>query len=406
MKRTSRCFGRRLARSLLRRHDRKPRSSSGSGSQAPVGAERLQLRGLSKTFGSTLAVDALSLSLRAGELLALLGPSGCGKTTTLRMVAGLERPTNGEIVLDGEVLADAESSISPERRKLGMVFQSYALWPHMDVFDNVAYGLRRAGHPRSETADRVQKVLALVGMAGFEKRPVTNLSGGQQQRVAVARALATRPKLLLFDEPLSNLDAVLRESMRFEIRSLQQENGITAIYVTHSQEEALAIADVVGIMNDGRLQQLGTPQELYTRPRNRFVASFVGLANILEGVVERVHGTRVTLVLGNGRRCECERGSHLEGKEVSVGKTMSFAIRPESITLGRPDQATAGDEHNLSMTGKLVASTFSGNLIDDFVAIDRVAQRLRVQSFPPTLARVGDDVVLSMGPRDCVLIED
>jgi ABC-type Fe3+/spermidine/putrescine transport system ATPase subunit len=375
-------------------------------STSPVPETKLQLRSVSKSFGSVLAVDSVSLTLAEGQLLALLGPSGCGKTTTLRMVAGLERPTGGEIILDGRLLADARTSVEPEKRKLGMVFQSYALWPHMTVFDNVAYGLRRAGHSRASTAARVREVLQLVGMAEYEDRPATNLSGGQQQRVAVARSLATEPKILLFDEPLSNLDAVLRESMRFEIRSLQQRQGITAIYVTHSQEEALAIADTVGVMSDGRLQQLGPPEDLYNAPRNRFVASFVGLANTIEASVERLDAKHVLVDLGGGLRCVVARPPNLPKEHVFAGGRASLAIRPENIKVSRAGPAIdRRDDAHMSVMGTVAATTFSGNLIDYFVDTE-VAGRLRAQSMPPIVARNGEKVVLSIAASHCILLED
>jgi ABC-type Fe3+/spermidine/putrescine transport system ATPase subunit len=367
-------------------------------------AIKLQLRDVSKSFGAIKAVDGVSLNLREGQLLALLGPSGCGKTTTLRMVAGLERPTGGEIIVDGSVLANARMSVEPEKRKLGMVFQSYALWPHMTVFDNVAYGLRRNGYSRPDTERRVKEVLQVVGMPGYEERPATNLSGGQQQRVAVARALATRPKVLLFDEPLSNLDAVLRETMRFEIRSLQQRQGITAIYVTHSQEEALSIADVVGVMNSGRLVQFGPPEELYARPRNTFVASFVGLANTLQARVERSEKNHVLVGFGDTFRCPVERPSGIGEERTRVGSTVTVAIRPENIQLAKPGSNSFGDGSSIQIPGKVISTTFSGNLIDYFV--DTGAGQLRVQSMPPISAHAGDEVTLTTTGASCILLED
>ncbi len=382
---------------------RRPLTSSSVQSEGR--SEKLQLRSLTKAYGSVLAVDSVDLTLFEGQLLALLGPSGCGKTTTLRMVAGLERPTGGEIVVDGNVLANTTMSVEPEKRELGMVFQSYALWPHMTVFDNVAYGLRRGGYKRDDVVKRVRDVLQIVGMPGYEERPATNLSGGQQQRVAVARALATRPKILLFDEPLSNLDAVLRESMRFEIRSLQQRQEITAIYVTHSQDEALAIADVVGVMQNGRLQQLAAPEELYTRPRNRFVASFVGLANILEAVVERTGGGNVVVALAGGARTAVELPPHFDQAATRPGQSVSLAIRPENIRLKRT-RTTAVTEGAFQIAGTVLSTTYSGNLIDYFVETQDVAGRVRVQSMPPLTAHVGDEVVLDILNQHCILLED
>lgn len=378
-------------------------SLSTNSTQQTGDAAKLRLVSLSKAFGSILAVDNIDLDLAEGQLLALLGPSGCGKTTTLRMVAGLERPSSGQIVLDGNVLANAEMSIEPEKRKLGMVFQTYALWPHMNVFENVAYGLRRARYRNADIHERVKEVLDIVGMSGYGERPATNLSGGQQQRVAVARALATRPNVLLFDEPLSNLDAVLRETMRFEIRSLQQRLNITAIYVTHSQEEALAIADVVGVMNAGRLQQMAPPQELYTRPRTKFVASFVGLSNTIQAKVEEIDAREMKLVFAGGFSCAVERHPGIADDRLSAGSITDVAIRPENIEFARGSDAPATE---LLVPGTIAATTFSGNLIDYFVETGHFGGRLRVQTMPPAQASVGEEVNLVISARNLVILDE
>lgn len=378
-------------------------SLSTNSTQQTGDAAKLRLVSLSKAFGSILAVDNIDLDLAEGQLLALLGPSGCGKTTTLRMVAGLERPSSGQIVLDGKVLANAEMSIEPEKRKLGMVFQTYALWPHMNVFENVAYGLRRARYRNADIHERVKEVLDIVGMSGYGERPATNLSGGQQQRVAVARALATRPNVLLFDEPLSNLDAVLRETMRFEIRSLQQRLNITAIYVTHSQEEALAIADVVGVMNAGRLQQMAPPQELYTRPRTKFVASFVGLSNTIQAKVEEIDAREMKLVFAGGFSCAVERHPGIADDHLSAGSITDVAIRPENIEFARGSDAPATE---LLVPGTIAATTFSGNLIDYFVETGHFGGRLRVQTMPPAQASVGEEVNLVISARNLVILDE
>lgn len=239
----------------------------------------LRLEGLTKRFGTTTALDRLELEVPAGTFMTLLGPSGCGKTTTLRIVAGLEKPTEGRILLGGRDITE----LPAHQRGLGMVFQSYALFPHMSVFENVAYGLSNRRLPASEIRRRVEEALERVGLAGMGARAPHTLSGGQQQRVAVARALVLEPPLLLFDEPLSNLDAQLRRSVRAELRALQQELGITVLYVTHDQEEALALSDRIAVMNAGRLQQVGTPEEIYRYSANPFVASFIGMATLLKG---------------------------------------------------------------------------------------------------------------------------
>ncbi len=252
----------------------------------------IEVQDLAVRYGDVRAVDGVSFGVARGELLTLLGPSGCGKTTTLRAIAGLEQPCGGSIVLDGATVYSAPGyspggrrNLATEKRGVSMVFQSYAIWPHMSVFENVAYGLRVRKLPRAEIDRQVERVLALVQMKDYAGRPASRLSGGQQQRVAVARAIAFSPDIVLFDEPLSNLDAKLRAAMRVELRELQHRLSFTSVYVTHDQEEALAISDRVIVMSGGKIEQIGTPQDIYDRPRNRFVADFVGSANLIAGRV-------------------------------------------------------------------------------------------------------------------------
>ena len=245
----------------------------------------VSLRKMTKTYGGNTVVDALDLEIEDGEFFTLLGPSGCGKTTTLRCVAGLERPDGGAVHIGGDAVFDTADgrNLQPEKRGAGMVFQTYALWPHMSVLANVAYPLRRRGVNRSDSKERAERALAQVSLTGLGERSVAALSGGQQQRVALARALVAEPRLILFDEPLSNLDAKLRGEMRDQIGVLQKRLGTTAIYVTHDQTEALTLSDRIAVMDKGRIQQLGTPQEIYSRPNNAFVADFVGFENMLRG---------------------------------------------------------------------------------------------------------------------------
>ena len=253
----------------------------------------VELDRLSKHFGAEVAVRELNLAVAEGEFVTLLGPSGCGKTTTLRCIAGLEHPDAGEVRIDGRIVASAQRGIylPPEDRNIGMVFQSYAVWPHMTVFDNVAFGLRIRRVERARMRALTMKALELVGLAHLADRYATKLSGGQRQRVALARAIAYEPKVILFDEPLSNLDAKLREQMRVELVRLQREVGITSIYVTHDQAEALVMSDRVVVMADGAIQQIGDPQTIYARPANRFVAKFIGVANLVDGVLLESNGS-------------------------------------------------------------------------------------------------------------------
>lgn len=284
-------------------------------------AAAVTLTGLTKRFnGGDPSVDNVTLDIAAGSLVTLLGPSGCGKTTTLRMIAGLETPSEGRIMIgDTDV-----TRMPPERRDVTMVFQSYALFPHMDVFANVGYGLTVASRPKAEVIERVHDALELVGLEGFGDRRVDALSGGQQQRVALARALVMKPKVVLFDEPLSNLDAKLRRRVRGEIRALQQRLGLTAVYVTHDQEEALAISDKVVVMNGGKIEQIGTPHDLYHKPASLFVADFVGRANVLDAVWDG-HLVRlgdITLAMDSA---------------LPAGR-VQLILRPEGVRLARPQE--------------------------------------------------------------------
>ena len=277
----------------------------------------VELKNVTKRFGTNTVIDDLSLSIPQGSMVTLLGPSGCGKTTVLRLVAGLEKPTEGRMFIDGEDVTDR----SIQQRDIWMVFQSYALFPHMSLGDNVGYGLKMLGLPKAEIRKRVDEALELVDLAGFADRFVDQISGGQQQRVALARALILKPKVLLFDEPLSNLDANLRRSMREKIRELQQQFNITSLYVTHDQSEAFAVSDMVLVMNKGKIMQLGSPQELYRQPASRFMASFMGDANIFPATL-----THDSVNIFN---YHLPRPAQLatDNTEITVG------VRPEAITL-------------------------------------------------------------------------
>ncbi len=296
---------------------------------------------ITKTFGPMVAVDHITFTAEAGKLLTLLGPSGCGKTTTLRLIAGLEELETGEISVGGRVLASADAKIftPPEKRGMGMVFQSYAVWPHMTVFENVSYPLKLRNVSKEVIKAKVKHALELIDLQGLEDRPGTLLSGGQQQRVALARALVFEPEILLLDEPLSNLDAKLREQMRIELKALQQRIGVTTIYVTHDQAEAMVLSDRIVVMNAGRVEQLGSPSQIYESPKTKFVVDFIGKVNYVPGKVLEVVRSRcvVRTIQADGASFECKA---IEG--IGTGDSVLATIRPEDITLyqAAPQQGT------------------------------------------------------------------
>jgi iron(III) transport system ATP-binding protein len=321
----------------------------------------LTVSDLAKSFvtadGAVKAADGVSFSVAPAQCYALLGPSGCGKTTILRCVAGLEQPERGSIAIGGRVVSDRDTFVPVHERSIGMVFQSYAIWPHLDVFDNVAYPLEvaRPRVTRAEIEKRVMDVLALVGMQAMARRPATRLSGGQQQRVALARAIVRRPSLLLLDEPLSNLDARLRDSMRRELATLIRHIGITALFVTHDQVEALALADRVAVMAEGRIVQEGAPADIYERPASLFVARFLGAANVLTGRVEASDcQDRVRITLDDS-------GHHLAlVGEYRPGATVDVVLRPENLTISALPPADDGS----SLPGRITALAFQGGRVE------------------------------------------
>ncbi len=299
---------------------------------------RLKLDQVSKQFqdrggsGQVLAVDNVTLEINSGEFVTLLGPSGCGKTTTLRMIAGFENPTQGRIILDGQDI----TNVAPNKRDMALVFQNYALFPHMTIYDNVAYGLQTQRIPKNKVRERVRDSLAMMGLSGMEGRRPNQLSGGQQQRVALARALVTEPAILLFDEPLSNLDAKLRVQMRSEIHSLQRRLNITSVYVTHDQTEAMALSDQIIIMNQGRVEQRGKPKEIYRFPKSRFVADFIGRANFVETTVEMIGDDQCQFQLFG---MTVTSVSHAEPCQSGAAVVM---IRPEALALRRDESLPQG----------------------------------------------------------------
>ena len=302
----------------------------------------IRLMELSKQFAEVTAVDSIDLHITGGEFFSLLGPSGCGKTTTLRMIAGFEQPSEGRILLDGSDVAYTP----PHKRNVNTVFQNYALFPHLNVFDNVAFGLRRAKRPKDELRRRVGEALELVQLGGFEKRKPSQLSGGQQQRVALARALVLNPAVLLLDEPLGALDAKLRKALQIELKTLQQEVGITFLYVTHDQEEALTMSDRLAVMNGGRVEQIGAPQEVYEDPETLFVADFLGVSNLMDATGRGLVDGRCRVDIG---RFELEAGSDPS----DVSGPVKVVIRPERIEL-EPHEADAGPNRLPGMVERVV----------------------------------------------------
>jgi len=324
----------------------------------------VEISHLYKHFGAETAVSDVNLSVAKGEFVTLLGPSGCGKTTTLRCIAGLERPDGGEIRIGGDVVASAEDSVylNPEDRNIGMVFQSYAVWPHMTVFDNVAYGLRVRRVGSAAIRDKTMRALDLVGLADFAERYATKLSGGQRQRVALARAIVYEPRVVLFDEPLSNLDAKLREQMRDELVRLQKEVGITSIYVTHDQGEALVMSDRVVVMDKAVIQQIGDPQTIYSEPANTFVAGFIGVANLLEGRLTATNGTVCDVEIACTDGGEPLRLRARTNAAVLEGGRVFVNIRPEDLMLDVNEPAANGTKNVLP--GAVIDTVYLGNFLD------------------------------------------
>ena len=352
------------------------------------------LRGLAKRYGDTAAVNGLDLEVRPGELVSLLGPSGCGKTTTLRLVAGFLTPEAGEIWVGDRCLSSSASVVPPERRRMAMIFQSYALWPHMTVAENVGYGLRfKPGIPRAERATRVADILKVVRLEGLGSRYPGELSGGQQQRVAVARALVVEPEILLLDEPLSNLDATLREEMRFEIRRLHEAFGITTLYVTHDQGEAMVISDRIAVLHRGRVVQVGSGEALFESPATRFVAEFIGRTNLMDGVAAGpdtvVHGS-IALRLAKGT--------------LTPGAQVAVSIRPHRIVIMSARQPNRppgrGSDNVLKATVERVS--FLGDTVDYLVRVDTTDVVLRVSAAPSIRLPVAEPVTLAIGPESCV----
>jgi len=346
------------------------------------------------------AVQDVSFTVGEGRLFTLLGPSGCGKTTTLRSIAGLERPTAGEISVSGRLVSSAATGVfvPPNRRGFGMVFQSYAIWPHMNVFQNTAFPLEAGGRrlSKAQVRERVMRVLGAVQLDHLADRPATALSGGQQQRLALARALVMEPPLLLLDEPLSNLDAKLREKMRFELKRLQRDLKVTTIYVTHDQSEALALSHEIAVMHEGRIQQLGSPRDIYERPANRFVADFVGATNFIDGTVLSNDGARsqtsTRLVRTEVGDIEVATSLPLRADESVV-----VSVRPEDVELteSRPDGANVWQ-------GRVDQKVFLGEVVDFQVALG--SRTLLSRRHPTLRTKIGDAIFVQLPPDKCVVL--
>jgi iron(III) transport system ATP-binding protein len=358
----------------------------------------INIKGLNKEYFSEgkriRALVDIDLTIPAKQIFTLLGPSGCGKTTLLRCIVGLETPDSGEIAIGGETVWSKEKGIfvPPEKRRLNMVFQTYAIWPHMNVFDNVAYPLQARKEPQEDIKRKVKKTLRFVQLDGFENRPATKLSGGQQQRVALARALVAEPKVILFDEPLSNLDAKLREETRKELRYFLTELKITAVYVTHDRVEALALSDAIAVMKDGRIIEIGSPKKIYFNSDHQFVADFIGRANLIEGKVRVVEDSYAIIDSGIGA-ITC-----LKSPDTSPGNTVSICIRPEFIKVMEKDTR---ESRNI-FRGKVDSLVFVGEVYEGEIIIADTPLFTRIE--PTAIVKKGDEITLFFDPDHCFVL--
>jgi len=358
----------------------------------------IEIHGLTRDYFSEgkriRALDNVDLTIPANRIFTLLGPSGCGKTTLLRCIVGLETPDSGEISIGGDLVWSREKGIfvPPEERGLGMVFQTYAIWPHMNVFNNVAYPLQNRKTPAAEIRERVTKVLKFVQLEGFEKRPATKLSGGQQQRVALARALVAEPKVILFDEPLSNLDAKLREETRKELRRFLSELQITAVYVTHDRIEALALSDLIAVMKAGAIVETGNPRKIYFNSDHRFVADFIGRANLIKGRIATEEGDHAVIDTDMGPIVG------LNSQQIQPGSEAFLCVRPEFMKLAQKD---SGNNRNV-FKGKVQALIFVGEAYEGEI---RIRETVLTTTIPPTEdINEGDTIFVSFDPDHCFLL--
>ena len=356
----------------------------------------IEIQNLFKRFKNVVAINHIQLEVKKGEMLTLLGPSGCGKTTTLRCIAGLERPDEGDIVIDGKPML-SQGFVQPSKRGIGMVFQNYAVWPHMKVYNNIVYGLKIQKMSRQQINEKAQKVLELVGLDGLEDRYPAQLSGGQQQRVALARALVGNPKVLLLDEPLSNLDAKLREELRFEIKSLVRRMGITSVYVTHDQAEAMVISDRIAVMDSGNVVQIGNAQEIYQKPANRFVADFIGTMNFMSGEVVKVvpNSNEVYVRTKFSEKMLCTTPDR---KAVRTAEKVYASIRPEDVEIFLESPQT---RENL-FKGTIVHRAYLGNFLYFFVSVNGTMVRVQVPHHVPQ--EEGQELYLYLNPQKCMVL--
>ncbi len=356
----------------------------------------IEIQDLFKRFKDVVAINHIQLEIEKGEMLTLLGPSGCGKTTTLRCIAGLEKPDEGDIVIDAKPML-SQGFVEPSKRGIGMVFQNYAVWPHMKVYNNIVYGLKLQRISKQSIKEKAQKVLELVGLDGLEDRYPGQLSGGQQQRVALARALVGNPKVLLLDEPLSNLDAKLREELRFEIKSLVRRMGITSVYVTHDQAEAMVISDRIAVMESGNVVQIGPPKEIYEKPANRFVADFIGTMNFMSGkVIEVVPNSNEVYVRTQfSEKMLCTTS---DSNALKTGEEVYASIRPEDVQIFmEPPQS----KENL-FEGAIVHKAYLGNFLYFFVSVNDTMIRVQVPHHLPQ--EEGQKLYLLLNPQKCMVL--
>ncbi|MBN6186466.1 ABC transporter ATP-binding protein [Aneurinibacillus sp. BA2021] len=357
----------------------------------------VELREIQKSFSGNIVVDHFNLQIEKGEFISFLGPSGCGKTTTLNMIAGFIEPDSGELLIKGKRM----NKVPPYERDLGMVFQTYSLFPHMTVAENVGYGLKLRKVPKAEIKERVARALEVVKLPHVADRYPKQLSGGQRQRIAIARALVIEPSLLLLDEPLSNLDAKLREELRDELKRLHQEIGVTTIFVTHDQEEALALSDRIVIMSHGRIEQIGTPWEVYNEPASEFVHTFIGKTNEWHGTVTGTAGPYITIATEEGVSVQALSSA----KTFSKGTPVSMYIRPEKIeiSLMEPERNEAGTD---SVKGTIELSTFLGSFTEYSVRVGSRTLSIRMQADRTRKAlQPGQQVYLTWSPEDCLIAE-